>query len=164
MRRRAIFIVLWGCGGLLCLSLPADTRAADSPQSRASLRGLSAFNVVVEQFRPPIEARGLTQQVLQSDVELRLRQAGVVVSGDAPVLLYANIAIVCNQIVCAYNINLEVHQAVQLAARPEPGPRVAVTWNTGAIGLLSRRLHSLRDRLKDQVDLFLNAYGAANPK
>ncbi len=163
MSHRGLFITLWTLG-LLCFFLQTEGKAGDSYRSRSSLNGLAAFHVVVEQLGPKIEGKGLTRQQLQTDVELRLRHAGVTVSSDAPVLLYANIAIACNEIVCAYNISLEVQQAVRLVAHPESGTLLAATWNTGTTGLSERRLQSIRDRLKDQVDQFLNAYQAANSK
>ncbi len=142
MSHRNLFITSW-IFALLCLFLQTEGQAKDSNLSRPSLKGLAAFHVVIEELGPKIEAKGLTQQQLQSDVELRLRQAGMAVSSDAPALLYANIAIVCNELVCAYNINLEVQQAVRLVIHPESGTLVASTWNTGATGLTGRRaIHS----------------------
>jgi hypothetical protein len=41
------------------------------------LRGLCGVQVVVEQVRPEAEKCGLTQQLLQTDTELRLRQSGI---------------------------------------------------------------------------------------
>ncbi len=163
MSHRRLFITLWTFG-LMCLFLQTEGQASDSKLSRSSLKGLVAFNVVVEQLGPRIEGKGLTQQQLQTDVELRLRQAVVTVSSDAPALLYANIAIVCDELVCAYNINLEVQQAVRLMVHPESGILLAATWKTGTTGLLGHRLQSIRDRLRDQVDQFLKAYVAANAK
>ena len=166
MSHRGLFITV-RTFGLLCLLLHTEGQAGDSSLSLSSLKGLAAFKVVVEQLGPKIEGKGLTRQQLQTDVELRLRQAGVTVSSDAPALLYANIAVVCNELVsayCAYNINLEVQQTVRLAVSPESGTLLAATWSTGTTGLLGRRVQLIRDGLKDQVDQFLNAYLAANPK
>ena len=164
MSHRGLIITLW-VFGLLSPFVQTEGQARDSNLSQPSLKGLAAFNVVVEQLGPKIEGKGLTRQQLQTDLELRLRQAGVTVSSDARALLYANIAIVCNELVCAYNIDLEVQQAVRLSASPESATLLAATWKTGTTGLLlGRRLQLVRDGLTVQIDQFLNAYRTANPK
>jgi len=119
---------------------------------------------VVERLAPKIEEAGLTQAQLRSDVQSRLEEAGVPLSKETPVLLYANVAVVCSELVCAYNVNLEVQQPVHPLLHPEAGPLLATTWNTGATGLTDRRLRSIRDRVREQVDQFVKAYLAANPK
>jgi hypothetical protein len=150
-------------------SFPVSSRSpeggARASASRPSpLKGLQAFHVVVERLAPKIEEAGLTQAQLQSDVQSRLEEAGVPLSKEAPVLLYANVAVVCRELVCAYNVNLEVQQPVHPVLHPEAGPLLATTWNTGTTGLTDRRLRSIRDRVREQVDQFVKAYLAANPK
>ena len=125
---------------------------------------MPAFHVVVERLAPKIEEAGLTQAQLQSDVQSRLEEAGVPLSKEAPVLLYANVAVVCRELVCAYNVNLEVQQPVHPVLHPEAGPLLATTWNTGTTGLTDRRLRSIPERVREQVDQFVKAYLAANPK
>jgi hypothetical protein len=41
------------------------------------LRGLRDIQVIAEQISPEVEKYGLTQQILQTDAELRLRQNGI---------------------------------------------------------------------------------------
>jgi hypothetical protein len=155
---------LLGLAFLWC-PCPAPAGEAQASGSRpSSLKGLPGFHVVVERLAPKVEEAGLTQQDLQSDVQSRLEEAGVPLSKDAPVLLYANVAVVCSDLVCAYNVNLEVQQAVHPVLHPEAGPLLATTWNTGTTGLTDRRLRSIRDRVGEQVDQFLKAYRTANPK
>src|SRR2546425_3316356 len=45
--------------------------------ARETLRGLKGVGVVVERVSPDAERDGLTQSQLQTDVELRLRKAGI---------------------------------------------------------------------------------------
>lgn len=131
--------------------------------SQLSLKGLVAFNVVVEQLGPKIEGKGLTREQLQTDLELRLREAGVTISKNAPALLYANVAVVCKELVCAYNINLEVQQAVRLSHAPASAPVLATTWKSGTTGLLlGDTLQVVRQGLSGQASQFLKAYVIAN--
>ena len=44
---------------------------------REILRGIHGIQVIVEQITPDAEKYGLTQQLLQTDTELRLRQNGI---------------------------------------------------------------------------------------
>ncbi len=60
---------------LLLFSLPAF--ATDGPYDRASLKGVKAVSVVVEHLAPDVEKAGITSSQVQTDVELRLRQAGL---------------------------------------------------------------------------------------
>ena len=65
---------------ILVLLLLASTGAQglDNENTRATLRGLNGVQVVVEDMmKPDIERDGLTRQQLQTDVELRLRKAGI---------------------------------------------------------------------------------------
>ena len=65
--------VLWGIMGLS----GGGSWASDSETSRATLRGLEGVCVLIEDLTPEIEQAGLTKSQLQTDVELRLRQAGI---------------------------------------------------------------------------------------
>jgi hypothetical protein len=64
---------------ILVLLLLASTGAqgGDTEGERATLRGLDGVQVVVEDLQPDVERNGLTRQQLQTDVELRLRKAGI---------------------------------------------------------------------------------------
>ena len=155
---------VFGLASLLCPGASPEGAARASAPRPSPLKSLPAFHVVIERLAPKIEEAGLTQRQLESDVQSRLEEAGVPLSKEAPVLLYANVAVVCSELVCAYNVNLEVQQPVRPVLHPEAGPLLATTWNTGTTGLTDRRLRSIRDRVREQVDQFLKAYLAANPK
>ena len=163
MSQCGLIITLWVLG-FLTPPVQTEGQARHANLSEISLKGLAAFNVVVEELGPQIEGKGLTREQLQTDVELSLRKAGVTISRDARALLYTNITVVCNAQVCAYNIDLKVQQAVRLdlrrvgnAARDDlenrcdrivHGPQVASRWGD----------------LTVQTDRFLNAYLIANQK
>lgn len=129
------------------------------------MQGLTGVRVLVEHLGPKIEKEGiLSREVLQADVEAKLAEAGIAVTKDAPALLYANVAVVCDRQSCAFNIALEVQQRVRLELRPQSGAVVAATWSTGVTGLVARRPGLIRRNLRDQVDQFVAAFRAANPR
>lgn len=164
MYNRSLFLIV-AFAGILSLFPQHDAEASDFGRSVSSLKGLVALKVVVEQLDPKVEGNGITQKQLETDIELRLRQAGVNVSEQASALLYANVAVLCGDFACAYNISLDLQQAVRLVMRPDAGTMPAATWNSGITGLLKgHNLEPVRKTLKDQVDQFLNSYLAANPK
>ncbi len=66
---------------LACLCWPSLAFPASFDQ-REVLRGLKGLKVVVENIPPDIEGLGLTKKDVQSDVEARLRQAGLKIYPD----------------------------------------------------------------------------------
>ncbi len=70
---------------LLFLALPLFlVGAGDAPLDRATLRGLSAVNVVIDQVDPALQKEEITQGALQARVAERLRAAGIKVDEKAP--------------------------------------------------------------------------------
>ena len=62
-------LCVWGlfvCGG-----------SAQTEMDRKSLRGLKGIAVVVEALQPEAERDGLTKSQIKTDIELKLRQAGI---------------------------------------------------------------------------------------
>jgi hypothetical protein len=110
---------------------------------RESLRGQKAVGVLVASIHPDAERDGLTREQLQTDVELRLRKAGIPMRGDEgpgrtrktrPIILYVSIdTIKTNLGLYAYAIRIEANQTVALKA-PEMVLTLGTTWSTGSIG------------------------------
>src|SRR5262249_38080843 len=69
-------LVCVGMVGLLLLSA-GRAGAQDIEYSRATLRGLEGVRVLVENIDTDAQADGLTQQQLQTAVELQLRKEGI---------------------------------------------------------------------------------------
>ena len=70
---------------LLFLALPLFlVGAGDAPLDRATLRGLTAVNVVVDHVDPALQKEEITQGALQARVAERLRAAGIKVDEKAP--------------------------------------------------------------------------------
>jgi hypothetical protein len=147
---------------LLAVVSAVPASASDEESARASLKGIPAFRVVVEQFGSKVEKRdALKSDDLQAEVERQLVRAGVPVSKSAAAVLYANVAVVCGED-CAYTVTLEVQQRVRLE-RERSTSLLAPTWSTRGTGLVARRSRRIRQNLRDQVDQFVAAYRAVNP-
>jgi hypothetical protein len=156
---------------ILALVTPAG--AQDTILGRATLAGLTGVHVHVERMNPDAEKEGLSHSTLQTDVELRLRQAGIRVLSEeeavaAPGLpwLYLQVTTLRKERgLYAYFIKVWVRQLVRLFRDPDIGS-VATTWETpGVIGVIgSKNLSTVREDVRDEIDQFINAYLAANPK
>jgi hypothetical protein len=151
----------------LCLPLLA------SEDDDASLRGLNAFKVVVENLNADSIQAGLNLQDIQTAVELRCRVAGVPISPTSSgYYLYVNITSVQRHYLSgeptgdyAIAMFLEFRQGVRLSRDPT-NLCIAGTWKTMTVLTMSRKdvVSVCRDTLNGLVDEFLNAYLAQNPK
>jgi hypothetical protein len=145
----------------------------DDEDSRATLVGLPGVYVLVGHIADEAQRDGLDTLQVRTDVEVKLRQAGIRVLGREEWLstagvpfLYVNIQTVKNQQnVYAFSVDIELRQRVTLVRQQSP-PLLVTTWSaSGVIGTVgSKRLATLRDDVRDQTDQFINAYLAANPK
>jgi hypothetical protein len=160
MRRRARTAFLLVGLLLTCLVVPASVLADE----RDTLRGIRAIKVVVENLKPDVERDGLNASTLQTDVELKLRQAGIRVE-ETTAYLYVRVTTLKREAMYAYSMTANLSQHVVLVRDPAISAN-AVTWNAlGGIGMVgSARLSVIRDYVRDVVDEFVNAYLAANPK
>jgi hypothetical protein len=167
---RLTLLVLTGFFVALPFLIPAQA-AADSNAERESLKGLRGVAVVVL-AAPEAEQGGLSQATLQTDVELKLRQAGirVLTSTERPSAPGAPILVVTLGTTrspagfYAYAVTVGLAQHVYLARDPTMGAW-ATTWTTGSVGYTGQaRMDTIRSVVRDYVDRFLNAYLAVNPK
>ena len=113
----------------------------------------------------------MTEEQIETDVELRLRKAGIkVVDNSEPEFLFLSIDIgaVRSQGLYAFAIWVKYHQPVRLV-RDLSIMSIGTTWGattTRFVGIVSReRLNKfVREKVADRVDEFINDYLAANPK
>ena len=147
--------------------------AINTESTRATLQGLLGIHVAIEELTPEVESAGLTTRQLQTDVELRLRLAGIRVltreERDSVVgkpWLYVHVNVLLNQLLglTVYHISVELYQSVSLDTDAVASGGAA-TWGiattgTHALSDLSRVHHKVRDL----VDEFINAYLSANPR
>ena len=150
------------------------TNPQTSPQpidERDTLKGLQGVYVLVEYLISEQEKFGLTKQQLQTDVELRLRQSGIMVLSEQEWLLipgeprlYVNVNLQIYEEIglVAFNILIELNQSVFLARDPTKFCMASTWWTAlgGPIGL--SKITTIRESVKDCVDIFINDYLAAN--
>src|SRR2546426_5377535 len=144
----------------------------DDEYTRKTLAGLTMY-VLVEHIPDEAERDGLDTTQIRTDVELKLRQAGITVltqqewlSTAAAPYLYVNVQAIKNRAnVYAFSANVELRQRVTLVRNPAMSI-LATTWSaTGFIGMVgSQKLGSVRNDVRDLTDRFINADLAANPK
>ena len=145
-------------------------------QQPVSLRGLPCVSVVVEDFRRAAEDAGFNSRTFQTDVELKLRMAGISATGEKNwPMLYLNVNSLHREPnrSSAYSISLELHQYVLLGSqvRSDPGrpseealarsTTSGITWSTSALGF--GPVAHARDTVRDLVDKFVNDWLAVNP-
>jgi|SRR5437588_5862570 len=144
----------------------------DNEYTRKTLVGLTGVYVSVEHIPDEMQRDGLDTTQIQTDVELKLRQAGITVltrqewlSTAAAPFLYVNVQAIKNTNFYAFSVEVQLRQRVTLVHDPAV-LILATTWSaTGVIGTVgSKKLSSLRETVRDLTDQFINAYLAANPK
>ena len=128
------------------------------------------MDFVVEELHADAEAIGLTKRQLRTDVELKLRTAGVKLvadpsvrheSGAAPNLyLYVGVLHKPEIELVAYRIGLEFHQWGTFDGGFEG---LGTTWRESWVGTRGEA-RDIRDAAGDLVDMFLNDYLKANPR
>jgi hypothetical protein len=167
----------------------ADDRARD----RATLRGIQSIIVKVHpvesEWRAELEKVGLSESVLQSSIEQQLQKAGIqVLAGEASNqsafegILSVRLKFVAHEpakktflslddkeekIETAdtkkkyiYALRLNLRQMVALQ-RDSSVKAFSITWQAESVGL--RRLALIKDDIKSQVDVFIEAYASENP-
>jgi hypothetical protein len=140
-------------------------RAQDA--SVATLKGIRALFVLVEDLPDGAKTLGLTKEAIQTDIEPKLRLAGirVVTQEDGRKLPGAPFLYVDAHVMPsgeAANIDVELHQDV-LLKRKDDLAVVVSTWSVGYL-MSNPTAQAIRDAIKDQVDTFLNAWLSVNPK
>ena len=169
-----------GRAGLLCLGVFAvaliclmpSPVTADHLSRTQTLKGLSGVRVVVETLRPEVEQAGLSRATIQSDVEFRLRQAGIGVlteSVRAPgnPLLYVILVLHQGPLgLYAYSLDVELDQLVSIVRDGSVNPALGTTWRAypvvGTVG--ASNLNTIREDIGELVDDFVKAYLSVNPK
>ena len=144
----------------------------DDEYTRKTLAGLTGLYVSVQRIPDEMQRDGLDTTQILTDVELKLRQAGITVltrqewlSTEAFPYLYVNVQAHKTSNLYALSVDVELRQLVTLVHNPAVST-LATTWSaTGIIGTVgSQKLGSVRDDVRDLTDEFINAYLAANPK
>jgi hypothetical protein len=159
------------CAVIACIfaSLSSGVAKESDKQSRASLVAIKGVGVIVEDLAPDAEQESFSTQLIQTDVEQKLRAAGITVLAEeelakAPGIpyLYVNIFTFREAELYTYHITLELKQMVALIRKPGV-KQSAATWKISSGGTVgAMKLRELRAFVKDDVDRFISAWKAAN--
>lgn len=147
----------------------ASVFAIDTKLSRESLRSITGIYVIVEKFTPEEKRAGFSEKQVQTDVELKLRLAGIKVLNKEEHLktkgmphLYVSVdTISVSQNFFYYVISIEIWQKVSLKRNATFNSN-AMTWSWDTMG--HGKTEHIRTHLKDKIDVFINAYLSVNPK
>jgi hypothetical protein len=153
----------------LLLTAAGPVTAADSQVERASLTGLTAMSVVVEDLGPLAAKAGLSTDAMQKDVEGRLRQAGLTITSDADAYVYVHVTVADpgGTLPIPYVVDVSLMQEVTLPRGVKTRtPLQCPTWSVNRLGLTTtdRLRPLLTERVNEFVDLFVTAYRSVNPK
>jgi hypothetical protein len=166
MRKKRLAAIL----AIAFLLLLTVSIAAENLKQRP-LRGLKGVYVAVENMDPQAERLGLSKAQILSDVELRLRKAGIRVLTQKERLetpgypfLYVNLSpfIMQDLPLVAYSIRVELQETVMLARGfVTPGK----IWNANRLGTVGTgKIRELQGKVDNMVEEFINDYLGANPK
>ena len=177
----------------ILLSLSSFCQADDRARDRATLRGIQSIIVKVHpleaEWRAELEKVGLSESVLQSSIEQQLQKAGIQVLAEEASnqsafegILSVRLKFVAHEpakktflslddkeekIETAdtkkkyiYALRLNLRQMVALQ-RDSSVKAFSITWQAESVGL--RRLALIKDDIKSQVDVFIEAYASENP-
>jgi hypothetical protein len=159
-------------GLLSSLCLLVVTVQPTQAEKKDSMRGLSGLQVVVEDIDSDAAQNGLRRSDVQTDVELKLRLAGITVlteeqnlASAASPFIHVVITTLKSQNrpgLYSYDVSVQLKQWVTLA---NGSHTYAGTWGDGSIGIVGTdKLRTIRDSVKDVVDAFINDWLAVNPK
>jgi hypothetical protein len=138
-----------------------------------SLRGIEGVMVAVEDLKPDIAGDGLSKEKIQTDVELKLRFAGITVLDENAWLnergqpyLYVNINSNKNTGTGMYSFNISVVLRQNVIVARNPDVLISAdTWHADHVGYVNvKNAAGLRESIKDVVDIFINDYLAVNTK
>jgi hypothetical protein len=146
---------------------------SDHAQARLSaadldlLRGVDGFRLAVDRIKPEIERDGLFRSTLLTDMELKLRMAGIKVLSeeeaenkpDAPCLYLYVDALKCS-LGYVYRIRLSLIEPVKLT-RNSMKVSATVLRIPDELGI-TPHLSEVRDAAGDFVDDFIKAWKLAN--
>lgn len=149
---------------------------------RASLQGLKGIYVLIDGQFDDLIREGLTKDQLKTDVELQLRKARIKVLTEQefetmPESPHLSITVSSSKgaigvsgsysktTFYAIGLLIQLHQDVILIRNPKMKIS-GVTWKTILTGWHEAKdvKNSVRENLKDGIDIFMNDYLTANPK
>ena len=139
---------------------------------KATLKGLKGIAVVIEDLCPELNEVGLTERQIQTDVELKLRSAGIKVLTIEKALKEKDSSLIYINVNSfkykqrpqgwfVYNIICNLNEHVFLERNPYI-KTLGTTWQNGYLGI--GNIKAIRESVKDRIDQFINAYLSVNLK
>lgn len=163
---------LWLCSGCAMLG-PVYVWAFDNAESRATLRGVTGFEVGVGEVRPEVARAGVTPEVVRQEVIRRLRRAGITLLSREELLQRPDAAFFAVSVgairhpagmLYAYSIDVGIYQAVTLTRDPAIALSLP-TWSNASFGLVSHaNLRGLLPSVGARVAAFIKVYRMVNPQ
>ena len=133
------------------------------------LKGLAVSVLIDADFA----LQGLTQDNLQTSVELRLRRSGmhVLTTQEASQLagnpvLYVNVSLLKSTLLYVYSVGVQLQQQVSLKRLPSVESHTQ-TWQTSLLGFVTSigdPSAKMQQSIDNLVDRFINDYRAVNLK
>jgi len=132
-----------------------------------TLKGINTLGVLVEDLSDGAKVIALTAEAIQTDVELKLRLAGMRVVTDKEAVKLPNVPVLYVRVGLlpraeAAIIEVQLEQDAVLERNGQLAYSV-ITWDRAGV-VASPTAQFIRDRVKDNVDEFLNAWLSVNPK
>jgi hypothetical protein len=149
-----------------------EKRSGAFTEPKDTLCGLKGVVVFIEDIDLDVEKHGLTKNLLQKEVESRLRQSNIPVltreeayiTPGKPYLLLNLTTHDTGIDLYSYSIRIEFNQDVSLIR--EPSIRAsATTWIANVVGIVgAQNLLAVTEDVVQLTDKFVHDYVAANPQ
>jgi len=156
----------WSIALSLIVSLGAGTRAhaVGTIFEQASLQGLGAIQVVIENFAPDVVEDGLDRERIKAAVEQQLQQAHIPVQAQAENAFYIHLGTVKNEAnLYSYSLSWQLLQLVLLFHNPGL-VTWGTTWSLAQVGSIApAKLSDLDSLIARGVNAFIEDYQTANP-
>ena len=133
--------------------------------SRLTLRGLASSRILVKVFNYEGKSIATFKSEIVEDLELKLRNAGIRIdpNSDNSIELFVNIIEVPKAPESfMYVIEIAVFQKGRLMRDEKASICDVSTWSLGYYGLC-HDMTKIRENVKDQIDVFVNAHLSVNP-
>jgi len=138
--------------------------AGDATLDRATLRGLKAFNIVIDPLDPQLEHAGLSADALRSRIDTRLRHAGIALDNNAIEFVGLRVdSMFTKKGPNALCFSLAFYQPVALA-RDAKIRTATETWDIHTMLLVPPKsmVDAAQDAIDQLADKFIAAYHSVN--
>jgi hypothetical protein len=140
--------------------------AGDGSLDRATLRGLKAFNIVIDPLDPQLEKAGLSADALRARIDTRLRHAGIPLDNNAIefVGLRIDSAELPRRGPYGLSFLLAFYQPV-LLSRDQKIRTATQTWDvhTMVVAAPKAMVDAALETVDQITDQFVTAYRSVNP-